>query len=193
MALPLIPLAAGAAGAGIGALINKLTSSNSPATESGGSFLTGSPARTQQFSKLSPQQQSILEQLLTNVSGKVQGNQFDFGPIEQQARTGFAQKTLPTIAERFTAMGRGAQQSSAFPQILGQAGAGLEENLAVLRSKYNLEQQGQLQRLLGALLSPQLETSYIPSSPGFLQSFGSQVAPAIGQLGVSAARSYFGF
>jgi hypothetical protein len=65
---------------------------------------------------------------------------FNFAPIEQQARTGFAQQTMPSIAERFSSLGSGgSQRSSAFPQALSQAGQGLEEQLAALRAQYGFQ------------------------------------------------------
>jgi hypothetical protein len=88
----------------------------------------------------------------------LRNNKLDFGPIAQQARTNFAQQTIPSIAERFS--GLGAQKSSAFGQTLGQAGAGLESNLAAQQSQYGLESNRALQNLLGIGLTPQYETSY---------------------------------
>ncbi len=61
---------------------------------------------------------------------------FDFGPLAQQAKSQFYSETIPTLAERFTALG-GGQRSSAFESSLGRAGAGLEENLAALKAQYD--------------------------------------------------------
>lgn len=61
--------------------------------------------------------------------------EFDFKPIEEEARAGFEQQTVPTIAERFTNMGAGASSSSAFARNLGSAAAGLEQSLASLKAK----------------------------------------------------------
>jgi len=61
--------------------------------------------------------------------------EMDLAPIEQQARTQFAQQTVPSLAERFTSMGAGAQSSAAFARKLGQAGAGLEQSLAAMRAR----------------------------------------------------------
>ena len=88
----------------------------------------------------------------------LRNNKLDFGPIAQKARTDFAQQTIPSIAERFS--GLGAQRSSAFGQQLGQAGAGLESNLAAQGAQYGLESNRALQNLLGIGLTPQYETSY---------------------------------
>lgn len=170
-------------------------------------FLVGKPGKFQQIPTLSqPQQnlanfaggggQNLLQMLLGNImgggmqSGGMQGGLggigTGFAPIAQRARTQFQQQTIPSIAERFTAMGEGAQSSPAFAQLLGQAGAGLEEGLAAQEAQYGLQQQGLLQALLGQLLgvglTPQFETAYMPSQPGFLQSLlggGLQALPQV--------------
>lgn len=58
----------------------------------------------------------------------------------------FREQTVPEIAERFT--GQDAQRSSAFAQTMGQAGAGLSENLASIKG--NLINQLLGQQLQGA-------------------------------------------
>lgn len=100
----------------------------------------------------SPAQESVLYELLRR---GLAGSSPE--AIEKRARTQFEQRTVPTLAERFTSMGAGAQSSPAFAQTLGQAGANLEEGLAALRSQYALSQ-------LGLGLSPLFETFYIPGS-----------------------------
>jgi hypothetical protein len=104
--------------------------------------------------RLSMQQRGALNDILNQGLSGLQNNKFDFAPIAQQARTQFNQQTIPSIAERFTAMGGGGGRSGAFAQQLGQAGANLETNLAALQSQYGLQQQGNLLRMLGLGLSP---------------------------------------
>ena len=132
-------------------------------------FRSGSPGRTQEFQRFNPAQENILNQLLQQSMGQLQDQDYSFDPIEQQARTGFSEQTIPTLAERFTAMGSGSQGSSAFKGSLGQAGAGLEQSLASLRSKYNLADRGNLNQMLSMGLSPRFESAYRPSSPGMMQ------------------------
>lgn len=96
---------------------------------------------------------------------------FDFAPLAQQARTQFNTETVPTLAERFTAMGNG-QRSSAFESSLGRAGAGLEENLAALKAQYDYnnfqnQQQHYLNRILGGA-QPQYQQSFIPPQQGIV-------------------------
>lgn len=160
-------------------------------------FLVGQPGQLQQFPRLSPQQLQLqgqaggaAQQLLPQVQ---QG--FDFAPIAQQARTQFNTQTIPTLAQRFTGMGQ-SRAGSDYMHALGSAGAGLEEGLAGLGSKYNLAQGGQQQQLLLALLSmalqPQSENAYFPSRPGLLQGLAGGVGSGLGSLGGLSGLQYLG-
>lgn len=161
-------------------------------------FLLGSKGGFSQLPRLTQQQQGLtqgagaganqlLQLLLNNLINGQGGIGGGFAPIAQRARTQFEQQTIPSIAERFTSMGAGAQSSPAFAQLLGQAGAGLEEGLAAQEAQYGLQQQNLLQSLLGNLftagLTPQFENVYKQSQPGFLQSI---LGPAL-QAGVGFA------
>src|SRR3990167_3558232 len=102
-------------------------------------FFMGQPERFEQFQRYNPQQQQGLQPMLSQGLGGMQGmhpyhpQQFNFAPIAQQAQTRFSTQTVPGLAERFSSMGTGgAQNSSAFGQTLGAAGAGLSEVLAAL-------------------------------------------------------------
>lgn len=144
-------------------------------------FFLGSPGRTEQFQNYTPQQQMALNQMLMQGMGGL-----DTGVLEQQARQGFAQTTVPSIAERFTSMGSGGgQRSSAFAGALGSAGAGLEGSLAGLR-------QGRLMQMLQMGLTPQFENAYMPSSQGFLGSILPGLSQGAGQAGGLAAMAKFG-
>jgi hypothetical protein len=163
MPLPaLLPLLlAGGGGALLGGLFAK----------GGGQAARSEPVPTRAPNQISGQNQ-VLQQALSGLGGL--NKPFDFGPIEKQARSGFAQQTVPTLAERFTSMGNNALSSPAFASQLGQAGAGLEENLAALKSQIGLQQQGQQQNLLLNLLqtglAPQSENLIHPQQPGFGES-----------------------
>jgi hypothetical protein len=88
--------------------------------------------------------------LMGQTIGALSGNTPDYGPIAEQARRQFATRTIPSIAERFTAMG-GGQRSSAFQGALGSAASDLESQLAAGQSQYNLARGGELRSLLGQL------------------------------------------
>jgi hypothetical protein len=142
-----------------------------------GQFFTGSNPQLIQLQNFTPDQQYALSQLLQGGLTGLQNNQFDFGPIAQEARGNFYGNTIPTLAERFTAMGGGAQNSSAFQGALGRAGAGLEQNLAALRSKYNLLGQQNALSQIQTGLAPQFQNIYQSGSGGLL----SSIAPGVGQ------------
>lgn len=170
-------------------------------------FLYGSPARNEQISRYTPQQQSALNQLLSQGVSRLnqpqqQGYdwQQQFQPIAQQARTNFNQQTVPGLAERFTSMGSGSGLSSpAFASQLGQAGAGLEGNLAALQAQYgqqgeqlNQSRQGMdqnyLLRLLQGGLTPQFDSLYHEEDPGFAQ----QGLQSLLQIAPSLIGGFFG-
>lgn len=156
-----------------------------------GDFLFGKSSKLQQIPRFSPEQQqvlnSILQQALAGLQAPTQSPTAGFEPIAQQARTQFAQQTIPSLAERFTAFD--GQRSSAFQQALGQAGSGLEQALAAQKAQYGLQQQdlgirqqGLLQNLLGLGLTPQFENVYRPGSGGFLGNLLSPLAQQTSSL-----------
>lgn len=109
-------------------------------------------------SRYSPKQDKILN-LLSQLGLKdIQGN-----GIENKAVQDFQTQTVPSIAELFTSMGSGGQSSSAFRGALGQAGVGLQTNLAALRQNraLNLLQLGLGDR-----------NDYHQRQPGFGESLG---------------------
>lgn len=107
----------------------------------------------------------------------------------------FNEQVVPGIAERFTGVGG---QSSAFQQALGNAGAGLQENLASMRG--GLQQQGAqglLQALMGlsgqGLGTHAFENVYQPKAPSFLQSLFGGIGGGVGSgLGLGAGMGGFG-
>lgn len=190
-----------------------------------GSGWTGYSPQSLQFDLYNPQQLQALDQARNTALGMLGRPQFntgtpldvgqykwDFAPIAQQARTQFAQQTLPSIAERFT--GLGAQRSSAFGQQLGAAGSGLEEALASLGAQYGLQNRGQeadialrsrglesqiglqnqqqliqyILSLLGIGTQRTFENAYVPRQPGFFENAGTAVAGALPK----AAAIYYG-
>jgi hypothetical protein len=136
------------------------------------------------------QAQNYLQNLL---SGSPESMQAFQAPAMRQ----FNEQIVPGLAERFSGLGAGAQSSSAFQQALGQAGAGLAENLQALRSGL---QGGAAQSLLGlpsqflgaAFQSP---FAYMQKQGGgtlsnILGGFGRGVAPGLGQLSGYGAQKW---
>lgn len=140
-------------------------------------FFMGRPERVQQLQQFTPEQQNALSQLLQMGLGGM--GQFDFAPIEAEARRGFSETTLPSIAERFTSMG-GGQRSSAFQQVLGQAGAGLEGQLAAMKQNYNLQRQPLFQQMAQMGLSNRFENILRPRDVGFLEKSSQGLLDLIG-------------
>jgi hypothetical protein len=158
------------------------------------SFLFGQPAQFKQVSKFGPQQMDVLNQLLGMGVQGLQNPLSGFGPIEQEARSGFQQQTLPSIAERFGGMGQNRLSSGAFRSQLAGAGTDLETRLASLRSQYGQNQQQNMLNLLGLGLTPQFDTVNTAAEPGLLQNIlqtGGQYAPlALGALGGGAGTNW---
>jgi hypothetical protein len=129
-----------------------------------------------QNSLYTPEQQNILSMLLQ------QGSQnADFGNIENLYKNQFQSQILPSIVERFTAMGAGGPSSSAFAGAVGQAGSGLASQLAALRSQYGMQQ-------LQTGLRPQFESIYQQRQPGF----GENALLSLIQAGGPAFGKYLG-
>ena len=128
-------------------------------------IMMGSPQRVTQAPTRSVQQMAGQDQLLSQSLQGLSGNKFDFAPIAQQARTQFQQKTIPTILDRFS-QGR---HSGALAGALSEAGAGLDEGLAGMESKYNLQQQGLLKNMAQLGLGSNFENLVNPATSGLLQ------------------------
>lgn len=183
MPLPLLPIglmAGSALAGGLGSLLSK-------------------KGRFDQKSLLTPQQQQAQQQSLGLALQGLQNPYAGFAPIEQNARNQFQTQTIPSIAERFTALG--GQRSSGFQNALQQGAVGLESNLAALKSNYGLQNQSLMQNLLGLGMRPSFEYAYRQPEPGFLggalgglsQGLGSLGTLGLGQsLGMYGAQQGFG-
>ncbi len=148
--------------------------------------------RQQNVSKLSPQQLGLQSQAGNLAMQGLQNPYEGFEPIEQRARNQFQTSTIPSLAERFTAMGSGDNRSSAFQGAIGQAGAGLESNLAALRSQYGLQNRGLSQQLLGQALQPNFDTVFQQQQPGFLESTLGGLSGPLSQYGLLESLGMFG-
>lgn len=135
--------------------------------------LSSKPGEFQFYTPYVPQQREGITSLLEQGLSDIQNPSAGFEPIAQQARSQFQNETVPSIAERFTALGNG-QRSSAFGQQLGSAGANLEQTLAGMQAQYGLQRGNQIQQMIGLGLTPQYQSAYQPGEPGIL----GQMAPA---------------
>ena len=142
----------------------------------------GSRERNQQASLMDPQQQQASNFFLNQAQQGIQDPYAGFQPIEQHARSQFNQ-SIPSLAERFTSLGQGAQRSSGFASAIGRAGAGLEESLAAMRAQYGLQNRGQMMQLGQMGMQPRFENRFRPATGGIM----GQLMPMLGQMGMGMA------
>lgn len=183
-------------------------------------FLTGKKERNQKLPFFSKQQQALQQSLISQLLG--QNANIQQSPLFQQGSSflqnllsgspeasaafeapymrQFQEQTIPALAERFSGLGSGAQNSSAFQQALGAAGAGLSENLASLRSGLQMgalpQALGYAQQpisnyagLAGQAFRPGFENIFRPSTGGILGGLFGGASQGLGQAGGMAAIS----
>jgi len=172
------------------------------------------------FSTLNPQQSQILQQILSSLGqqggaagditqnrGYQLGSQFnqdilsgDTSKFEAPLMRQFNEQIIPSVAERFSGLGSGAQSSSAFQQALGQEGAALTERLGALRGGL----QGQAsERALGYAQQPISNTqnylnmstqAFAPKQMGFgqqaLLGLSGGLGQGLGSLGGAVGGSF---
>lgn len=143
-------------------------------------FFFGAPSA--QISTITPQQQQLQESLMPLLMQLLQGNVQGFGPIEEEARANFKNKTIPSLAERFSALGGSPGGSSGFAGLLGEASTGLERSLASQKAQFGNQR---LAQLLGPALQSNL--AYIPASQGLVQNVLGSAAQGFGKAAGSAA------
>lgn len=184
-----LPVAAGGAGlAGLGAL---LSAYNAPEGESpltgAAQTLFGIPEQQTQYPRYTQPQMQFIESLLPLLSQELgEGQTLDFGPIAEQAQRRFEQRTVPGLAERFTAMTGGRASSPSFAAQLGQAGGELQSDLAAQQARYGLQAQQLKNQRLSTLLGGALQPAYAAENiirraepgainPQSLQALGSYI------------------
>lgn len=145
--------------------------------------LYGSPATATGANRFTGFQQQLLNLLAQGGFHGLTQTPFNFAPIANQQLENFYTQTVPSIAERFTAMG--GQRSSAFQGALANAGRFLGNDLAAQQGQYNLQQQGNLLNLLNLGLTPQFEQVVQPGSRGLLPG----AADAAVKLGTAAIKT----
>jgi hypothetical protein len=152
-------------------------------------LMTTSPYNKQQMSNFGQEGQMGMKGLQT---GQMPGG-VSFEPLMQKAMTQFNTQTVPSLAERFTSLGgQGGQRSSAFQGALGQAGAGLQENLAAMGSQYNMQMLPMLMQLLQMGQTPMYEQQYMPGQEGFLSKAGTGFMEGLGSATPAAATGGMG-
>jgi hypothetical protein len=143
--------------------------------------LWGEPPKVEGANRFSPFQQNALNFLAQGGLRGLTQTPFNFAPMANQQLENFYTNTVPSLAERFTAMG-GGQRSSAFQGALANAGRFLGNDLAAQQGQYNLQQQGNLLNLLNLGLTPQYEQFVNPGTTG--------VIPGGAKAATEIAKSY---
>lgn len=133
----------------------------------GGGGLFGKSEKTNQVPMFSPEIMALKNQMGPQMWQQLMGGQFDFDPIEQLTRRNFMGKTMPGIMNRFN-MGNNLN-SGAQMGALGEAGAGLDQQLAGMRQNYGLQRQGLLASLMPSAMSPSFENVARPRQQGGME------------------------
>lgn len=159
-------------------------------------FLKSAPAYTEQVDLLNPQQQGIQSGIGNRIQGALGGiglpggqSSSSFAPIAQNAQRNFQTQTVPGLAERFTSLGGGQLGSPAFANMLGQAGAGLQSDLASQEQGFNMQQEDMqnqnLMRLLQMFLQPQFENIQHQGQSSGLSNLWNQIGGPLAQAGLA--------
>lgn len=131
-----------------------------------GTFLGYHP-EVYNVSNLTGYQQRASNYILDQSLRGLQQNQPNFNPIANQQLEKFYTQTVPSLAERFTAMGDG-QRSSAFQGSLANAGRGLHNDLAAQNQQFNQQNRSNYTNLLNFGLAPRFSTALNPGGSGLL-------------------------
>jgi hypothetical protein len=152
------------------------------------SFWKGSKEAIVNFPTQTPAQNQLANQSIMQAMQLLGGGP-DFSgwdPIQAEYEKYYNEDLIPSLAHRFTSMGNGAQNSSAFANSLKSGSQDFAKSLAALKSQYGLQQQGlgnqRLATLLSGGMAPQFQQSYIPAQPGALQNFGTALAGGAGSV-----------
>lgn len=134
-----------------------------------------------------PEQRKLIEALgklgTTGVQGAYQNIMGDpyagFSDIQRNMQRGMQERGLPGLAESFTAMGQGAQRSSAFPQQRGELIGNYAQQLAQAQQAYGAQRLGQQQGFTNVLAAGSMQR---PFEPIYKQQQESALAPLLGSL-----------
>lgn len=161
--------------------------------------LFGSRGKVKQASTMNPQQMQLQQQLLSGLQGgqsNIPGFEWlqqllsndpeAFAAYEAPAMRQFQQEIVPGIAERFSGLGMGAQNSSAFQQQLASAGSRLSQDLAAQRAGLRQGALGQLQGLYGQAMQPSFTNIYQQPTQGILPGLIGGLGQGAGYAGGNA-------
>lgn len=150
-------------------------------------FFNSSPMTMFQAPTKTPQQQSAINTLLSMGLQGLANPQKGYEPFAASARQNFSENTLPSIFERFSSLGKGAQSSGAFQGMLARGGADLESQLAQGGSQYGQQQQQLFQNLLGMGLQPSFENILKPREASGFETALPKILEIIGKALAAAS------
>lgn len=151
------------------------------------SFFLGAPAKYEQLPTFTGQQQSALNNLLSQGQQRIQNPYEGFDPIAQYAQRQFNQEILPSINQNFTNQTGGALSSGALQSQRYGSATDLAERLAAMRSIYGNQQSQLGLQQLGLGLTPQFQYAPQAAQPGFLQNVLPSILPLLLKLGLAGA------
>lgn len=153
-----------------------------------GRMLFGGRPKQYQMPTTTPQQQALLQQLMSGLQGgqsNIPGMEYlqqlmsndpsAFQAYEQPLMRQFNQEIVPGIAERFSGMGMGSRNSGAFQQQVAGAAGRLSENLGAQRANLRQGAMQQLMGMYGQAMQPQFQSIAQPQYgmiPGLLGGMG---------------------
>lgn len=178
-------------GAGIG-LLGQMFGGNRGGQSGGGilgnEFLSGSPHSIISANRFAPEQVNLMSQLgqmgMQGFNDPYQG----FGAIKDNAMNTFNTEIVPSILERFNAIGDNALSSPSLHMQLGQGSKDFARELAAMQSQYGLQNRNQMLEMMNMSLNPQYQNFEKQAQGGLLQ----QVLPSMGILGSSFLGNYLG-
>lgn len=146
-----------------------------------GSSWTGYSPQMLSSDIYNPQQTQMLNQLLQMGMTGLSPQNLSYEPIRKRIMSDFTQNVIPSISERFTSMGEGAQGSSGFRGALMGGLGDLGERLSALGSQYNMQMAPLYMSMLQQGLTPQQQQMYMPGSQGALQTSLAGLMQGLGQ------------
>ena len=158
----------------------------------------GSKEKHRQVSRFLPEQEKLASQLFKAGTGPGAGGAFgnaadyyygniggtpeDYERFAAPEMRNFNENIIPGISEQFAGMGAGGLSSSGFRNAAVGAGTDLSERLGMIRAQLRSQAAQGLTNIGQIGLQNYSQDQMVqPSSPGFFE----QIAPAVGQMGMS--------
>jgi hypothetical protein len=169
-----------------------------------GKLFSGDPEEQQYISRLSPEQQPLLNQAINAGMGPGAGGAYgsaadyyynnlsnnpqDFQAYAAPEMRNFNENIIPNLGYQFAGMGSGNLDSSGYRNAAVNAGTDLQERLAKIRADLRSQSAQGLQNIGGVGLGNYGENIIRPQTGGLWDS----LAPALGTLAGGALGSFAG-